>query len=164
MVVEDSQGTLVEDDDDDDDSMDGYEEDDQDVFGLKTLSTRHSTMTPALIKALRRDFQGLLKAKFRPGHSVLAEGSHVVCMTVPIQHLGVSAKLLNAWDNRLLGSRTRLVLLLASSTYPITANSELRFQVGLSQKGKPSKEAIGVAFRQQSQRWTPGEFEHFTLR
>jgi ubiquitin-conjugating enzyme E2 Q len=71
-----------------------------------------------------------------------------------VNSLGVPLQALKAWDSELITGEVRyLVLLLNFQRYPITlqgSRSDVSFRVGISPHYKPTKSAIGRAFKLHS--------------
>ncbi|GAA6000083.1 hypothetical protein JCM10207_006044 [Rhodosporidiobolus poonsookiae] len=127
-------------------------------------------MDSLVMKALRSDFKGLLDAGYRPGFTRVSELDLVVSVSKKVNSLGVPARALQAWDSQLItGEVVYLVLLMNfGSTYPVDldnqSSGQVRFKVGISPKYKPSKAAVGAAFRSHSSHiYTKGEFEAISL-
>ncbi|GAA6028379.1 hypothetical protein JCM8097_007003 [Rhodosporidiobolus ruineniae] len=139
---------------------------DDDLYGLHASVGQDS----ATLKALRSDFKDLLAEGYRPGYTRLSELDLVVSVSKKVGSLGVPARALQAWDSQLItGQVVYLVVLMNfGSKYPVDLDNQtsgqVKFKVGISPKYKPSKAAIGAAFRSHSSNtYTKGEFEAISL-
>ncbi|GAA5881505.1 hypothetical protein JCM1840_007127 [Sporobolomyces johnsonii] len=144
----------------------GFDYDEDDLIGQGPSSSKDSEM----MKALRSDFQELVKAGYRPGFARISELDLVVSVSKKVNLLGVPVRALQAWDSHLItGDVVYLVLLMNfGSKYPVDLDNptrgEVKFKVGISPTYKPSKSAIAAAFRSHSANtYTKGEFQAISL-
>ncbi|GAA5872831.1 hypothetical protein JCM8547_005715 [Rhodosporidiobolus lusitaniae] len=139
--------------------------DDEDLYDLGGSIGQDSET----LKALRRDFKDLIAAGYRPGFTRISELELVVSVSKKVNTLGVPARALQAWDQRLItGEVVYLTLLMSFGRYPVDLDNmtsgQVRFKVGISPKHKPSRAAISAAFRSHSSStYTKGEFEAISL-
>ncbi|GAA5835600.1 hypothetical protein JCM3766R1_006458 [Sporobolomyces carnicolor] len=151
-----SQGNDTEDESDYDDEL----------IGLGPAGGRHSD----LVASLRRDFKELVKEGYRPGFTRVSELDLCVSVSKKVSALGVPVRALQAWDSELITGEVVYLVLLPSfnAKYPVDLDNlsrdEVKFRVGISPKYKPSKAAIGAAFRSHSSSmYTKSEFEAISL-
>ncbi|KAF9047184.1 hypothetical protein BDZ89DRAFT_1089351 [Hymenopellis radicata] len=145
------------DDDDDDDSVD-------EQFAMGDFEDYNATSTISSLDRgkMQRDFIDVVATGYRPG--ILKFGADDFCLSVSVPVITLSDSIppqaLMAWDRRLLSRSQHLVLLISGlrGIYPAissdgvytpaakNASVQLKFQVGLSGRYKPSelnaKEAV----------------------
>ncbi|GAA5923452.1 hypothetical protein JCM1841_003333 [Sporobolomyces salmonicolor] len=144
----------------------GFDYDEDDLIGQGPRSGEDSEM----MKALRSDFQELVKAGYRPGFARVSELDLVVSVSKKVNSLGVPVRALQAWDSQLITGEVAYLVLLMNfgSKYPVDLDNmtrgEVQFRVGISRTPKPSKAAIASAFRSHSANaYTKGEFQAISL-
>ncbi|GAA6060017.1 hypothetical protein JCM10212_001175 [Sporobolomyces blumeae] len=148
----------------------GANETDEDFDYEDDLVIMPVTRSDDLSRALRRDFKELIKEGFRPGFTRLSDFDLVVSVSKTVHSLGVPVRALEAWDSNLITGQTVYLVLLINfgATYPVNIDGlkrgEVQFKVGISPKYKPSRAAIGNAFRSRSSSiYTKGDFEAISL-
>ncbi|GAA5950707.1 hypothetical protein JCM21900_000486 [Sporobolomyces salmonicolor] len=144
----------------------GFDYDEDDLIGQGSRSGEDSEM----MKALRSDFQELVKAGYRPGFARVSELDLVVSVSKKVNSLGVPVRALQAWDSQLITGEVAYLVLLMNfgSKYTVDLDNitrgEVQFRVGISRTPKPSKAAIAAAFRSHSANaYTKGEFQAISL-